>query len=167
MPSLGLVSRHPAPLADVQAWIVGGLDDRRIAALARPLMAVRWWEVDPKRGRAREPSVPLAPFGLFRSLFPSGNALEIAPRPESGVLRLLVGGRLEDASRRAARRLVALGLRPKLERVVGSPELARRMAAAILIPLSPHDQRRLLQRAVRESSPATDDSGDNVAYTDA
>jgi CRISPR-associated protein Csx17 len=166
LPNLKLVSRHPAPLEDLQAWVMGALDDRRIAALARPLMAVRWWEVERSRPTG-EPPVALAPLGLFKVLFPHGTPFDHTPRPESDILRLLVAGRLEEASRRAARRLVAHGLRPKLDRVVGSPELARRLAAAVLVPLSPSDQRWLLERTVRRPPDSTTEEEATAATTDA
>jgi hypothetical protein len=70
----------------------------------------------------------------------------LTPRLDPAPLRLLLAGRLEDAAGAALRALVAAGARPKLRFAAGSPELARRLAASLAIPIASGDLSRLLER---------------------
>ena len=140
-----------ARLDDVDAFVSGRVDDLRLGRLARGLMAVAWrraGKVDVAEHWPNEQwPLPMtaASYALFRLLYVPGHG-DDAIRPDPAPLRLLASGRLEDATRAALRRLGALGYRPKLRHLVGSPELARRLAAAIAFPVSGAQRTQLLRR---------------------
>ncbi|MGH7435293.1 MAG: type I-G CRISPR-associated protein Cas8g1/Csx17 [Polyangiaceae bacterium] len=146
-----------ASLDDVAAFLDGRLDDGRISQLARGLMAVEFVEHNRVPAWAPVPG-ELATYAVFRTLYsPLDEGAGRAANPMA--LRQLLAGRLDGAVRTASSQLVARGLRPKLHVVVGSPGAARRIAAALAIPIASRDQkvlRRFVSRpfdASQENSP--------------
>ncbi len=146
---LPLVGKVHAPLADVEAFVLGEVEDARVLALLRPLTALRWLDADVREQAARwhrqaaRPRVPLASHAVFRAAYRTAD-VEGARQTtlDATIVALLRAGRLADAARAALARLTAQGLRPRLGRLVGSPELARRLAASLAIPLTAADQQR-------------------------
>ena len=145
-----LQGRAFAPLADVEAFLEGSVDDARIANLARGLMALGWegfrrggfsWRA--AEGRSGTPSELGALHALFRLVHLPEPLGDLVPRSDREVLRLLVAGRLADAAAVALRRLGASGLRPKVRLALGSPALSCRLAAALAVPVDPRDLGRL------------------------
>ena len=151
-----LRGRIYAHLGDIEQFLDGALDDARIAAMARALMAVRddkWnpraWHPRPPAARARV----LPAYALFRLLYLPEEAVARAT-DRAGVhvpldatpLRLLAAGRLYDAAQIARRRVVAsLNRRPRLGRVIGTPALARRIAASLCFPVGTRDTKLLIE----------------------
>ncbi len=146
----------PARLDDVDAFLTGQVDTRRLGRLARGLMALDWRNRDGIEAASawaweRAPLASSASlYALFRLLYAEPGR-DVVLRPDPAPVRLLVGGRLEDAARAALARLGALGLRPKLRHVVGGQGLAHRLAAAIAFPISSYDRERLLARIARRT----------------
>jgi CRISPR-associated protein Csx17 len=68
---------------------------------------------------------------------------------EPKISRLLVAGRLGDATRLAARRLTGSSLPVAVEMVPGSAAMARRIAAALLFPLAQHDLDQLAKSVLK------------------
>jgi CRISPR-associated protein Csx17 len=146
---LPIVGPAPASLADIAAFVCGQVDDARIARLARGLMAVEAAEFPAPPGGA-----PLALWALFRATNLDASprtaaALGAAPRCDAQSVRLLGAGRLDEAGKLARVRLGALGHRPKLSRLAGSPILARRIAASLAFPMDGHAVRRVLDAVAR------------------
>jgi len=165
---LPLVGRLTARTSDIAAFLLGHVDDARIATLARGLMAVHWsgdlerasrllHETDEERM-----DVP-STWATVRLVYaPSGALGEdfravVDPRP----LSLLVAGRLDRGVEAAARRLAANGFRPRARTGIGDAALASRFAAALAFPLSRPTYAHLLRVAARmppSRSPAHVDS---------
>ncbi len=143
--ALPLIGQAFAELADVRAFVEGRLDDARIASLARGLMALDFRRElragDGTRG-PREPADPL--HALFRVAYLPEPVGELRPRCDPTILRTLVAGRLTDAVRLATRRLVAMGIRPKLQLAGGDARLALRLAATCAIPIARGNLRTLI-----------------------
>jgi CRISPR-associated protein Csx17 len=137
-----------AALTDVAAFLTGHLDEPRIALLARGLMSIEFQNA-PHRQIERAP-VPgaLATFAVFRCIYPPFK-IDGAAANDSTALRQLLSGRLDDAFRTASRRLVAMGLRPKLRVAVGDELSSRRIAAALAIPISRFDFGRIQSLVTR------------------
>lgn len=127
---------------DVAAFLSEGLvDDRAIEEL---LFGFTWVSHD-DAGRARMDGPPGPPlprtYATMRLLFApagvpfGGERIEIAP--DSAILGLLRAGRVGDAVERARHRLRAAGFRPRrvTSESPSNPELGRRLAAALLIPI--------------------------------
>ena len=89
---------------------------------------------------ARPRSAPLPPlYALLRLCFSGGFLRDRAGRPipvDPQLVRLAAAGRALEASRRAARRLHAAGYVPRIRQTVCSPDAARRIAAALVIPIT-------------------------------
>jgi CRISPR-associated protein Csx17 len=137
-----------APLIDVAAFLEGRLDESRVALLARGLMAVDFQKAP--RGPMEWAPVPgvLAPFAVFRCIYQPFNFAGAAANDPTA-LRQLWSGRLDEAFRTASRRLVAMGLRPKLRVAVGDELSSRRIAAALAIPISRFDFERIRSLVTR------------------
>lgn len=146
----------PARLDDIDAFLAGQLDTHRLGRLARGLMALDWRKRDlvedaTQWAWARAELASSAPlYALFRLLClpPRG---EVVMRPDPAPVRLLVGGRLQDAAHAALARVAALGYRPKLRHVVGAEGLANRLAAALVFPVSDFDRKRLLDQIAKRT----------------
>lgn len=152
---LALVGDYHAALPDLARFVVADVDDSRIARLTQGLMAVDGGRRDSQRETT---SLPL--YALFRlanldahagSVLPAG----MQPRCDPQMIRLLIAGRLQDASRLALTRLGAMGLRPKVRIVAGSATLAQRLAASLAFPIAPRDVRHLLD-AITKPAHATE-----------
>ena len=131
-----------ASLSDVAAFLDGQLNEPRIALLARGLMAVDFHCAP--RPQAQWAPVPgaLALFAVFRSIYLPFEFAGAAGN-DSTALRQLWAGSLDEAFRTASRRLVAMGLRPRLRVPVGTGASSRRIASALAIPISRSDFKRI------------------------
>ncbi|MBK9264445.1 MAG: type I-U CRISPR-associated protein Csx17 [Polyangiaceae bacterium] len=137
-----LEGRAFAGLDDIAAFLDGRVDDRRIASLARAFMAFGddAWNAVPVPPTSGEAWVPHA---IFRLAYLSRPLDDLQPRNDPAPLRLLLAGRLEDAADVALRGLLVRGVRPKIRHIVGHENLAKRLAAAISIPVCRRDAMRL------------------------
>jgi CRISPR-associated protein Csx17 len=138
---------------EIAWWLRHDQFDDEILKLARPLLALDWSDV------ARQRVVPpllcrVAPDPLHL-LFRLGHLpFDISVRPgvqaEIGVtvrldpepLRRLAAGDLDAALRVVVRRLSASGLHPVFRRSIGTPMLARRLAASLAFPISQREAAR-------------------------
>jgi len=140
-----------APLAAVAAFLAGGTDDTRIAALAAGLAWCRSRE-GVSRGGDREDVLPFA-YAALKPLFsPDGvgpNATDekrlLDPLP---LLRLIRAGRTADAVTLTQRMARGAGLATPFARLdPAPPHHAERLIAALLFPISPMAHGRLIARA--------------------
>lgn len=134
---------------DLAALLHGQLDLRKTLQFSRTLLAL---------DRRSLHSVNLQPsgdelppiYGLFRlvtlpwALNRNGSNIPIRFDPAI-VARLTSGGRdsLRVAGEMAIRRLKATGLTPVIRRIAGDETLARRLAASLAFPISPHTATKL------------------------
>jgi len=151
-----LRGRAFAAASDIAAFLAARVDEARIARLARAFMAIGEWpeprEEPPPRDDLDAPDVPSALHAVFRLAYAPEPVGELIPRCDPAPIRLLSSGRLDEAARAAIRRLSASGVRPKVRHLAGSPDLARRLAAAIAIPVSRADLARLLRLVCKPSA---------------
>jgi len=166
-----------ASLNAVQAYVAGQIDEQRLEDLLWGLVAVGTAPPGPSppRGKARTPPLPRA-YALLKLLFLPGplpvGDVDCRIAPEPGVLPLLPSGRVGEACRLAMRRLAGAGLTPLAHRVSGGRRrddcwseldgqevMGRRIAAALLLPLSNSDVaelRKLVMRSHDVSSNPSD-----------
>lgn len=164
---LPLAFRRSVSIDAVSVFLAGRVNDARIEDLLWGLLLVDHGRPYPQqlsRPRADPPPLPRA-YALLKLLFLSSplaaKAGEVRVRPEPSLVPLLRAGRLGDACTLAMRRLRASGLMPmpyrsggratrddEWEDVTGSVE-ARRLAAALLLPLSPIDVTHLTALVLR------------------
>jgi CRISPR-associated protein Csx17 len=134
-----------ASIADVSAFLTGAVDDTRILSLARPLMAIAWWDKE-------RPMLPRPPRGELDAIYAVvriAHLSEPLDRGEAAIIRLdpeptarLVAGDLAGAVAVCLRRLRASGLSPTIRVVGGSERYARRLAASLAFPIHAGDASR-------------------------
>jgi CRISPR-associated protein Csx17 len=168
------LARTAAPVQAVAAWLGRDLDDTRIRDLLPGLVLTRmpatlaWATIDP---------MPLPPaYSVLKLLFaPREQLLRALPgssdargtdhqaivdapglRDASTIVRLLEADRVPDAVALGVRRLRAMGT-PTLTSLeqAGHPRDGRRLLAAVLVPLSDPDLRRVARRVLRENEEAS------------
>ena len=139
----------PARLEDIARFIDARTDDRLIEAYLRGLMLIDWnkvaWKDIPWMDFGEKGDwqiVPSAAWCLLKlCLLPHGipaadgsqNSIDVKLQPQ--IFRRVASGHLWEATQLAARRLTASGLRPAVEIIHGSPEIAARTAAALMFPI--------------------------------
>lgn len=152
-----------APLADIDRFLAGDIDEARIAAVARALMAVRWG--DRGEHRFRDPaghshSSPSAAYALFRLLYLPADPSSRGDRPGAVLdptpLRLLMAGRLQAAAQLALRRATVTLGRPRIHFLRGSAHDARRLAASLCLPVGKRDLERLHAAVLRPDNSSHD-----------
>jgi CRISPR-associated protein Csx17 len=163
---LPLAFRAPASLDAIGQFLAREVDDERIAALLWGFLPI---EI-PKRGELQGPSCTATPlpraYALMKLCFlPCPiqiNGVEHVIKPEPAILSLLESDRVQDACEIALRRLRVSGLRPlgdkrgQAARTSVAPALAngcafdgRRLAAALLIPISAGAVQALCRQVLR------------------
>jgi len=144
-----------ARLSDIRTFLAYGLDDRRVLSLARSLMALERPQRPHSTPGQNADLHELALFALFRLVclpwkLPRGSG-EVHVRCDPAIVSRLAAGDLATAGQMAIARLSASGLRPKIRHVVGSPQLARRLASALAFPISGYSATLLAECLLKTS----------------
>jgi CRISPR-associated protein Csx17 len=132
---------HYASLSDLAAFLRGDLDEARILALARPLMALKWQDaprLPPPKSTADDKGV-LALYGVLRlAHMPVPfdiRGTEYRVKTDPAIVQRLLGGDAAAALTLAARRLNVVGLRPYVRAAIADGAYAQRLAAALVFPI--------------------------------
>jgi len=171
--SSALTSSHRATLADIGEFLAGNLDEARISALLWGLSLCATWKYQRPAARPcghpqeHRLAIPAA-YSLLKLLFHSASAQtpddeSTALQPNLGILGLLRADRTADACQRAIRLLRARSLMPKPFPMHGFPSRddewlecvcsmsdSRKLAAALLIPISDFAVMSLTKQVLRE-----------------
>ncbi len=159
-----LRGRLVASLADVVRFISGEVDDALIEALLKALCLVDFPQSNEgfakvmkhlRVPRKQEP-LPTGGYGLLKLCFLPHllNEKGIVMNPQ--IARRAILGDGAEATRLAARRLTASGFVPAVEATPMNLERTRRIAAALLIPISTSDAEKLAKRVLRMSDSVTE-----------
>jgi CRISPR-associated protein Csx17 len=145
-----------ATVADVEAFIGGRVDDRRIASLAVGLGGLSdWGRLDAAELRGDTATLP-ADHAILRTILYSRSIPEVMPNPRElppALVRAFSAGRLDAAIGNAVRLLRAAGAPPIVRGgFVRKPEALRRAAAALLFALHPSDTYRTARNILRIES---------------
>ncbi len=147
-----------APLGAIAAWLSDALDSRRIASLVPGLALTR---IPHSVGESRDTDWPIpAAFVVLKPFFCTDAQLERAGLlPEGGqlgipgeLLRRLEADQIEAAVDLAARRLRVAGFATGLRRVESGRLRGRRLLAALMVPMSDYDLKRLAGRVRRPAN---------------
>jgi len=131
----------PASLDDVGAFLRGETNDERISLLTRGLTLLNWGKVRQEQvvnqlQRGSNEQIPDATFSLLKLCFTPLPVRGVYVKLEPRIARLIAGGRSADATMHASRRLVGSCLSPAVRIAHCSADSARRVAAALVFPLS-------------------------------
>ena len=163
----------PARLEDVAAFLTGDFDDARCAALLAGLIWVRPALL--RRPEMRGPSIIPFAFAALKPIFTPDDTLRNVgvletgslPVPSGIVSRLRTGRGVDEAVLVALRRARSsgiaspfdsdgIGMRGQRRGHAASPVPARRLAAALLIPVDEWALRTLISRAYTGATPELD-----------
>jgi len=154
-------SGYDAGLVDVAIFIEHATDDGRIADLARGLTLLDWVKVRKTNttsqvSRGHGERIPDATYGLLKLCHTSQpitrDSLQRNVRLDPRIVRLLVAGRMADATRLASQRLQASSLPPAFEMVARRGVSTRRLAAALLFPVSKSGIAFLAKRVLKTAA---------------
>lgn len=147
-PLCGMVA---ADLGDVDEFLVGVLDARKIADLLLPLSMVRMDSHIHDVGHA-ETAIPApAAYALLKSVYDTPGVLDMVP------LSLLAAGRAVDALESTRRRARASGMLDGTGVVIGGPPecVAERLLGSLAFPVGRADRAGLLDAAALREPPDT------------
>jgi CRISPR-associated protein Csx17 len=159
---LPLYGKLTAQLADIQVFLEGGTDDRRIAELLWGAILIDWRGDIPALSGPSDVHTPISrPYALIKLLFLSvPYQRNISSEPVSilstmELISLLKSGNVEKAFGVAARRLRNSGIVPIADSLnIVSQSLENRMAAAMLFPIKTADAQRLARLVIRQDEKA-------------
>lgn len=136
-----------AALEDVMAFLAGQVDDARVLALARPLMALAWWDPGRPPVQGPPPQAIDAAYAIMRIAHLSepldrGRGEKVTICLDPAPVARLAAGDLSAAAAICLQRLRASGLSPKVAIVAGTTRYARRLAASLAFPIRASDVSR-------------------------
>lgn len=149
---LPLRGRYPAALSDIHEFIAGNVDEQRLEALLRGLSLVNWHHVQtqPSTSDMGESTVP-ALYALLKLTHLPSPLRDVSIPYTPAILARAAAGQAGEASRLAAQRLRGCGLIPRVEVVTEAPTVTRRIAGAVLFPISKRDELRLAAEILKPS----------------
>ena len=159
-----LRGRLVASLTDVGRFISGEVDDDRIDALLKGLCLVDFPQskegfakvMKHLRAPRKQESLPTGGYGLIKLCFLPHKLNEMGIVMTPQIARRAMLGDAAEATRLATRRLTASGFLPAVEATPMNAERTRRIAAALLIPISNSDAQKLAKRVLRMSDSVTE-----------
>lgn len=150
-------SPRPARLSDITAFIEMRTNDALLADLIWGLSLVNWAAPDLKADASENEEdaalIPSSLYALMRLCFRPKQGYEKTIPVNPAILNRAVSGDGVKASELAVRRLRGSGFSPLVESVPVSGELARRMAAALIFPISERDLTLLGKTVLKELNP--------------
>lgn len=154
---LPLEGKCPASLGDVSAFIRREVDDQRVEALLKGLCLLDWSGSGRHLAGPAEPLPPMV-FNVLKLVHLPDPLRDVTIPWDASILARAMAGDAPQASRSAFRRLRGNGFIPLLDVVHEPPDVVRRAAAALLIPISEKEAHRLanvvLQRAAEDPDSA-------------
>lgn len=148
-----------AALGDISKFLRHDTDDERIDSLVRGLTLLDWTKIRSERTMEqiyhgpREPT-PDASFAILKLCHSPYPVREVLVKFEPSIARLASAGRLDDATKLAARRLRGSQLPPAIGIAARTGPSARRIAAALAFPISWSDM-QILAKNVLKPQPET------------
>lgn len=150
-----------ASLGDVGAFLRHDTDDDRIASLVRGLVLLDWGRVRQKQAheglhRGLAQPRPDATFILLKLCHTPWKVRERFVRLDPTIARLASTGNGAEATKHAARRLTGSGLPPSIRAVSCDAASARRIAAALVFPMSWHVVNELAESVLKPKAAEVD-----------
>ncbi len=139
-----------ASFSDINAFIEGETDDNLIADLLWGLILVDWNRIMENLNLNDESkSRPNSLYALMKLCFIKKPGEKEPPPLTPMIHRVAKIGKSKEASEFAVRRLIGSNLVPAIERISLAPEKTRRIAAALLFPISERYWERLAEAVLR------------------
>lgn len=146
----------PALPVDVAWFLAGKINTRRMKELLQSLLLLDWRKIGGRvpwdRGSVNGDTAPPGAWILMKLVFMKKSPLGENVPCDAGILKLAMAGRLADAVVLAASRVRSCGFEPLLGVASGGSAVSRRMAAALLFPVSYRDAVWMMDRVVAKKT---------------
>ena len=150
---LPLAGRYPVSLNDIHEFIAGNVDERRLEGLLRGLTLINWRLVQEYSGTMDDSESPLLGLYALLKLTHLPDSLSGIPIPYMpSILARAAVGQASETSRLAVRRLRGCGFTPLVEVISEPANVTRRIAGAVLFPVSKRQEGCLAERILRPQS---------------
>lgn len=147
---LPLAGKYPASLNDIHEFIVGNMDERRLEGLLRGLMLINWRLVQESSQATDDRESPLSALYALLKLTHLPNPFRGISMPYvPAIIARAVAGQSSEASRLAVRRLRGCGFTPLVEAISEPANVTRRIAGAVLFPISKRQEVSLAEGILR------------------
>lgn len=146
-----IVGKLTASLDDIRSFILGEVDDERLAALIRGLVALDWSK-EPRQSAGRDHLPPLASYALLKLVHLAGPLrpawVEEVDQPiripyDPAIARRAWTDEVSRATALAAARLRGSGFHPVVSALHEPPKRGPRLSASLLFPVSGRGVERL------------------------
>jgi|SRR5579863_5141964 len=149
---LPLNGRHASALNDIATFISGDVDETRLEKLLWGCSLIHWQKVKTRQNvTGQGGQVPPALYALLKLTYLAGPLRGVRIPLTAAILARAAAGDAAEASRLAAGRLKGSGFVPLVDVIKEPQESTRRIAAALLFPISDADAHRLAGRILKES----------------
>ncbi|MES2792134.1 MAG: type I-U CRISPR-associated protein Csx17, partial [Planctomycetota bacterium] len=137
-----------ASLGDVAAFLTRNVNDEQINALLRGLILLNWPQVRQQDTASKmqpgdNTSSPDAIFTILKLCHVPYHIYDKYIPLTPQIARLAAAGRLDEATKMSLRRLTGSSLKPILRTAAQGGKLGRRLAAALLFPISSEEMHKL------------------------
>lgn len=147
---LPLAGRYPAFLNDIHEFIAGNVDERQLEGLLRGLTLINWRLVQDCSRAMDDSESPLPGLYALLKLTHLPDSLRGIPIPYMPtILARAASGQVSEASRLAVLRLRGCGFIPMVEVISEPANVTRRIAGAVLFPISKRQEARLAEGILR------------------
>ncbi|KXK01021.1 MAG: hypothetical protein UZ03_NOB001002373 [Nitrospira sp. OLB3] len=144
---LPLAGKYPASLNDICEFIVGNVDERRLEGLLRGLTLINWRLVQESSQATDDRESPLPALYVLLKLTHLPHPFRGISIPyEPAIIARSIAGQSSEASRLAVRRLRGCGFMPAVEVTCEPANVTRRIAGAVLFPISKQQEASLAGR---------------------
>jgi CRISPR-associated protein Csx17 len=147
---LPLAGRYTASFNDIHGFIAGNVDEQRLEGLLRGLTLINWRLVQESAQARDDHESPLPALYALLKLTHLPHPFRGIPMPYvPAIITRSVAGQSSEASRLAARRLRGCGFIPAVEVISEPPNVTRRIAGAVLFPISRPQETSLAEGILR------------------
>jgi len=147
---LPLAGRYPLPFSDLHEFIAGNVDERRLEELLRGLTLINWRPFQTPLQIMDDSESPLPGlYALLKLTHLPGPLRNIHIPYMPAILARAAVGQASEASRLALRRLRGCGFIPLMEAISEPVNITRRIAGAVLFPISKRQEARLAEVILR------------------
>ena len=152
--SLPLSGVCNASLKEIEDFIYGRVDESRLEQLLRGLILINWRKVRTCSSTIKGRCLPSA-YALLKLVHLPVMLRDISIPYNANIAKRAWTGDMTDASRLAARRLVSSGFIPMASTIYETPEVSKRIAASLLIPISNRSIETLASQILRPAEETT------------
>jgi len=149
--------KRPLDLCHVAAFLNGEVDRNRVADIFLGLMLINWQKVEwtPPQASPIDMPLPDARYAILKLCFLPDRGKRLLDHElsrKNAIISKLRAGDLQSALTMAVRLVRGGGIMPRFHEAAGCSETAIRLAASLILPISPYAEGWLLNRVCYQKS---------------